>query len=255
MQSNSATLPAVCIETAVCMKTKEELYHKICFTPRLPRVVLKANSHSGQPDQREQDARTSCDQPSELKSSREAWNSTVDNRIPVIPLSTIEQQDTNRKDKVKKLIEQFESHPYKECFLQDLRQTQKIDKFSEESQVLIADMNNTKSSTRTTTTSHQFLSMFFFFKKKTVAVPNMDLLNDNECVARLKKCCKTLVNKSMEDNHPYMRDGIMTTYIEILCHPSGGPRSTSCYMTELLWRIIYTSGQELREFKTRSIGF
>ena len=48
------------------------------------------------------------------------------------------------KDKVKKLIEQFESHPYKESFLQDLNQTQKINKFSEESKDLIADMNNTE---------------------------------------------------------------------------------------------------------------
>ena len=50
----------------------------------------------------------------------------------------------HRKDKVKKLIEQFESHPYKESFLQDLNQTQKINKFSEESKDLIADMNNTE---------------------------------------------------------------------------------------------------------------
>ena len=40
------TLPAVCIEKAVCMKTKEELYLKVRLTPRLPRVVLKPNSRS-----------------------------------------------------------------------------------------------------------------------------------------------------------------------------------------------------------------
>ena len=98
------TLPAVCIEKAVCMKTKAELYHKICLTPRLPRVVLKANSHSGQQNQREHGART----------------------FLACLLSTVEQQDTNRKGKVKKLIEQFESHPNKEPFLQDLSQTQRI---------------------------------------------------------------------------------------------------------------------------------
>ena len=37
------TLPAGCIEKAVCVKTKEELCQKERFTPRLPRVVLKAN--------------------------------------------------------------------------------------------------------------------------------------------------------------------------------------------------------------------
>ena len=41
------TLPAICIEKAVCMKTKEELYHKVFQSPRLPRVKLKPNSKSG----------------------------------------------------------------------------------------------------------------------------------------------------------------------------------------------------------------
>ena len=93
------TLPAVCIEKAVCMKTKEELCHKICLTPRLPRVVLKAKSRSGQQDQREQDARTSWEPSSDSKSSRETWNRSVDYRILGIPCSTVEQQDTIRKDK------------------------------------------------------------------------------------------------------------------------------------------------------------
>ena len=138
------TLPAVCIGKAVCMKTKEELYHKVYLTPRLQRVVLKANSHSGQQDQQEQDARTSCDQPSGSQSTRETWCNNVDYRIPGIHLSAVEQQDTNRKDKVERLIQQFESHPNKESFLQDMNQTEKIGDFSEKSQKLIADMNNTE---------------------------------------------------------------------------------------------------------------
>ena len=44
------TLSAVCIERAVGMKTKGELYLKVRLTLRLPRVVLKANSLSGQQD-------------------------------------------------------------------------------------------------------------------------------------------------------------------------------------------------------------
>ena len=38
------TPPVVCIEKVVCMKTKDELYKKVRFTPRVPRVVLKSNS-------------------------------------------------------------------------------------------------------------------------------------------------------------------------------------------------------------------
>ena len=112
MQSFSLT-PAACIEKAVCMKTQEELYQKVRLTPRLPRVVLKSNSQHGQQDPRSQFARSSWDPPSDSKSYVETWNSADDYRIPGIPLSTVEQEDTNRKDKVKKLIKKFESHPHK----------------------------------------------------------------------------------------------------------------------------------------------
>ena len=112
---------------------------KVRLTPRLPRVVLKANSHSGQQDQ---DARSSWDPPSESKSYKETWNNTVDYRIPGIHLSIVEQQDTNRQNKVKQSTEKPENHQHKESLLPDLSQTQKINKFSEQSQESIADLNN-----------------------------------------------------------------------------------------------------------------
>ena len=117
---------------------------RVRLTPRVPRVVLKSNSQIGRQEQREQDARTSFDQPSGSKSSWKTGSNTVYYRIPGIPLSAVQQQDTNRKDKVKKLIEKFENHPNKESFLQDFKQTKEINKFSEKSQELIADMNNTE---------------------------------------------------------------------------------------------------------------
>ena len=46
------TLPAVFIEKAICMKTKEQLYQR-------PRVVLKANSQCGLQDLPRQEARSS----------------------------------------------------------------------------------------------------------------------------------------------------------------------------------------------------
>ena len=58
------TPPAICIEKAVCMKTEEELHHKVYQSPRLPRVALKPNSQSWQQDQPEQEARKSSDQQS-----------------------------------------------------------------------------------------------------------------------------------------------------------------------------------------------
>ena len=59
-QSVSAThYLQLALRRAVCMKTQEELWQKVRLTPRLPRVVLKANSHCGQQDLQSQDARSS----------------------------------------------------------------------------------------------------------------------------------------------------------------------------------------------------
>ena len=125
------------------MKTQDELQQKVRLTPRLPRVVLRSNSQCGLQDLHGQEARSSWDPPSDSQSYGETWKSVVDYRIPAIPLSTVEQQDATRENKVKKLIEMFEKHQHKEHFLKDLSQTQ-INKFSKESQELIADMNNTE---------------------------------------------------------------------------------------------------------------
>ena len=138
------TLPAACIEKAVCMKTQDELYQKVRLTPRVPRVVVKSNSQCGQQDPQNQDARSSWDRSSDSKSYWEICNNTVDYRILGVPLSAVEHQNTTRENKVKKLIEKFENHKHKESFIQDLSQTQKIKKFSKESQDLLADLNNTE---------------------------------------------------------------------------------------------------------------
>ena len=115
------TLPAVCIEKVVCMKTKDEQYQKVRLTPRVPRVVLRSNSQIGLQDQQEQDERTSCDQASGSQLPWETWSNTVDFRVPGVPLSAVEQQDTHREDKAEQLIGKFENHPNKECFFQDCR--------------------------------------------------------------------------------------------------------------------------------------
>ena len=74
----------------------------------------------------------------------ETCNNTVNYRISGVPISAVEQQETTRENKVKTLIEKFEKHQHKESLLQDLSQTQNINKFSKESQDLMADMNNTE---------------------------------------------------------------------------------------------------------------
>ena len=89
-------------------------------------------------------ARSSWDPSSDSKSCGETCSKIVDYRISGVPLSAVEQQNTTRENKVKKLIEKFENHQLKESFFQDFSQTQKINKFSKESQEFIADMNNTE---------------------------------------------------------------------------------------------------------------
>ena len=115
---------------------------KVRLAPRVPRVVLKSNSQIGLQDQQEQDARTSCDQPSGSKSTWETGSNTVNYRILGVPHSAVEQQDTHRKDKVEKLIEKFENHTRTKN--QDFKQTKEINEFSKKLQDLIADMNNTE---------------------------------------------------------------------------------------------------------------
>ena len=149
------TLPAVCIEKAVCMKTKEELYHKVYLNSSLHVLYSEANSHSGQQDQRDQDARISC-------GIADLRGNLVQQRVP---LAAVEQQDRNRNDKVKRLIQQFEIHPNKESFLQDLNQTVKINKFNEKSQKLIADMNSTEIFGLCETSSKKQCSDCFFFRE------------------------------------------------------------------------------------------
>ena len=53
-------------------------------------------------------------------------------------------QDARRQNNVTKLIEIFEKHQHKEQFLQDMSQKQEINRFSEESQKLLDDMNHTE---------------------------------------------------------------------------------------------------------------
>ena len=113
------------------------------LTPRESRVVLKSNSQCRLRDPQNQDARSSWEPSNNAKSYGETCDRTVDPRTAGVPRSAVEPQNTIRENKVKRLIEKFENHK-KKSLIQDSRQTEKINKFSKESQDLIADMNNTE---------------------------------------------------------------------------------------------------------------
>ena len=126
------TLPAICIEKTVCMKTGDELYHKVFQSSRVPQNTLRPKSQSGLKDQPDQDARESLNHQNESELSYgETRCGNIYYIIPGISLSVVQQQDTNRTETDKKLIQEFESHPNKKSFLQDLNKTDKINKFSE----------------------------------------------------------------------------------------------------------------------------
>ena len=131
----SDTLPAICI----CMKTREELYCIIFKSPRLLRVALVPNSQHVQKDVLVSDSRKSDDRENEVHQHRKTCGSDhcVDFRIPGIPLLN---KLKNRKEKVRRIIEQFESHPNKNMLLKDYKKSEEMNHFSQESKDLIIAM-------------------------------------------------------------------------------------------------------------------
>ena len=136
------TLLAEFIENAICMKTKVQLFQRDNVILR-SRVVLKSDSQSGSQDLPVQEARSFWESQQDAESCGETRSNTADYGIPGISISTVKLQDARRQNNVTKLIEMFEKHQQKEQFLEDMSQKQEINRFSEESQKLLVDMNST----------------------------------------------------------------------------------------------------------------
>ena len=137
-------ITAIRIDKVVCMKTMEELYCSKYESPRLHRVTLVPSSQHVQKDVLVSESRKSDDRENEVHQHRETCGSDhcVDFRIPGISHSAVEQVETNRKEKVRRFIEQFESHPNKNLLLKDYKKSEEINHFSQESKELIAEMGN-----------------------------------------------------------------------------------------------------------------
>ena len=112
------------------MKTGEDLYCKVHQSPRLPRVVLTPNLLKGRQDPPNPEARKSTDHHSEqsvqysetyrslledtrrkrpAESQRGKYSETcrgnADYRIQGVPHSTVQKEDSNRKDTIKRPIQ------------------------------------------------------------------------------------------------------------------------------------------------------
>ena len=125
------------------MKTKDQPYEKESVILK-PRVVLEATSQSGSQDLLVQGTRSSWKSQQDAESYGETRSNTADYRIHGMSISPVKLQDARRQNNVTKLIEMLEKHQHKEQFLKDMSQKQEINKFSEESQKLLDDMNHTE---------------------------------------------------------------------------------------------------------------
>ena len=146
------TLPTVCIEKVVNMKSGGELHSKMYQPPESPqRIVLKPKLHHGRQDSTNFEARASVDHLSreygETRSGRvygETRCGNIDFRIRGLPHSAVQQQDDTHKEAVKKLIHLFDTHPNREALNADLEKDQAFNPCSEKSKDMIRSMGNTE---------------------------------------------------------------------------------------------------------------
>ena len=133
------TVPAPCIEKVVAMSSGEVLKNKMCESPRsLRKVVPKPAWHEGRTDTTSIEERASN---ADSIKYGETCRGEIASRIQGLH-STVEQEDHTRKEVVKKLVHQFETHPNREALKADLRQNHAYNPFSEESKDMIHSMGN-----------------------------------------------------------------------------------------------------------------
>ena len=106
-------------------------------------------------------------------------------------------------------------------------------------------------STRATTMSCRYPPMLS--RRITSAEPDMDLLNDNECITISKTCCAKRAKRNMEDTHPFLRGDTATTSTEIRWHALDGLSRTSCYVTELPWKSFIRGRRNWGNSKLRTL--
>ena len=68
----------------------------------------------------------------------------IDFVIQGLPHSTVQKEDYDRREMVKKLIHQFDTHPNCDSLMEDLNKTEEFNQFIEKSKALISSMGNTE---------------------------------------------------------------------------------------------------------------
>ena len=93
------------------MKTGEELHNKVCQSPRLPRKARTSVDHQSKRSEGYEENRSA--------KFEETRSGNIDFRIQGLPHSTVQKEDSNRKEIVKILIQQFENHPNRDLLIED----------------------------------------------------------------------------------------------------------------------------------------
>ena len=190
----------------------------------------------------------------------------VDYRIPCIPDSTVQKEDTNRKETVTRLFQQFENHPNRDTLLQDLNQSEEINPFSEKSKDLITDLGNTEISELFETSSKIQCLIALYLGKRTLStapaakclqpternrqlnstscqfpatlstwilptVPNMDHLCGSARTAKYLICWRKPAATKMVTAKLFWKDGTRMTGTASLCQMLGGLKNISDNMT------------------------
>ena len=261
------TQHAICIEKVVYMKTGEDSNCKIHQSPRLPRVVLAPKAQYGRQDPPNPEARKStdhhreqsvqyretcrsllegsrCEHPEESQRClyREACRGNVDYRIPGTPHTTVEKEDTNRKETVKRLIQQIENHPNRDSLKKDLNKNEEFNPFSGESKKLITDMDNTEIFALYETSSKmQCPGCAFFSWHRTLHMRQMHAAYGKESTDEQGKdstFCQLLATSSKR-LHPTVPDmdhlcGKPCTSKHMIC--SGKPAIPKMIIAKLFWK-------------------
>ena len=190
--------------------------------------------------------------------------------------STVQREDSNRNETVKRLTQQIEDHPNRDSLIQDLDKTEEFNPFSEKSKELITSIGNTEYFELCETSSmiqcldcalcceagiiyctcgkcmqpternrqlnkarYDVLSIpGYVTKKKKNMVPDMDHLCGRPCTTKHMICWGKPVNTKVVVTKPLWKDGTMMAVS--LCQISGGLRNRSFNMAQLHWKIIPT---------------
>ena len=135
------TLPAICIENSVYIyEDWRRMILQSIPSPRLPRkAVLTPNLHHGRQKLSNLEARTPTDHQSKRSEEygetrcvefEETRSGNIAFRIQCLLNSTVQEEDDVRRETVKKLFHQFETHPNRESLMADLNTTPQFFPFS-----------------------------------------------------------------------------------------------------------------------------